>query len=126
MLPLAMTLVGLLLAAPRVAEAFPVSIREFVPWFGVIVAGAGALLQYTASQPYVWLFAKSDWKAVDQEFVLAISEKRHRRGAAATVTVQVLARGAYEDCGCDVRGPDALGDVILGANFAFDGRVIVR
>lgn len=89
------------------------------------IAIIGASLQYYASKPFVLEFNESNWAQVDDEYIITVPARQHKRQRDITSTVYIVKSGAYEVVGCDEKS-NSDGSFAIAALLPFTGRLVLK
>jgi hypothetical protein len=127
MIPLAITITGILLAAIgfELGGSWPYKSGTLLGCVATILSIIGAWLQYQESKPYEHHFSENSWEPIEDGYAIHISVRRHRKGRATTTTVFQKTGTGYEEVICGIKSTSA-GGVVVEATKPFTGKLVVR
>jgi hypothetical protein len=98
-----------------------------IHWLAIlstIIALIGAYAQYKDALPYEFIFDASSWKKTDEEYMLVIPKKQHKKESPVS-TVFECHNQICQEVICD-RCTDKSDAVIVNVNRPFEGKVVIN
>lgn len=92
---------------------------------GIIVGIASTYFQKRTLRPFVKEFSANDWQPHDNgSFFIRVLKKEHGKGLHSISQSFMFEDGRYSETVVSIESEN--GDVIIGANERFDGRLIIK